>query len=110
MHAAQNLYNDVAKQGCNVFLAPSAGAGNTVDWVSMHSSTHYLEAAGVHNAMQSKAPVLGLCPRACPLKMSRVGGLDHTGLPIGPGLVNGRAAQVSCKALTFCCACTVFSS
>ena len=34
----QNLYNDVAKQGCNVFLAPSAGAGNTVDWISMHSS------------------------------------------------------------------------
>ena len=28
-YIAQNLYDDVAAQGCNVFLAPSAGAGNT---------------------------------------------------------------------------------
>ena len=36
-YIAQNLYDDVAAQGCNVFLAPSAGAGNTTDWVTMHS-------------------------------------------------------------------------
>ena len=28
-YIAQNLYDDVAAQGCNVFLAPSACAGNT---------------------------------------------------------------------------------
>lgn len=31
-----NMYHAVAAQGCNVFLAPSAGAGHIQDWITLN--------------------------------------------------------------------------
>ena len=61
-YIAQNLYDDVAAQGCNVFLAPSAGAGNTTVRSLLASGLHSSKSASmiVRTGLGHHALVSGL--------------------------------------------------